>query len=123
MLAALIVACVGLLLFFSFRIIYASGSKEEPKSTAPTLKHRLVIRELIGCESQGRNIKILDTNGYYSYGILQYQSSTWNAWSKLSGIQGSPMNIRDSITMADWAIENGYLHHWSCAKILGLVQK
>lgn len=68
-------------------------------------------------------MKVVDVNGYYSYGVLQFQSSTWNHWSKLSGIKGTPMNIHDAMIMADWAIERGYLHHWSCAKKMGLLAK
>ena len=79
------------------------------------------IDRLIDCESDGRNVKIIDTNGYYSYGILQYQSSTWNWWVKESGFSGSPMVRADAIRMAHWAIEHGYLSHWSCAKIEGLL--
>ena len=85
-------------------------------------KHTEVIEQLIKCESQGRNVKIIDANGFYSYGILQYQSSTWNAWSELSSITGSPMHEDDAIQMADWAIDHGFLPHWSCAYKLGLLK-
>ncbi len=114
------------ILTFSFvvreKVIFADIEAPR-KNLTSILKHRALIRKLISCESQGRNIKKLDVNGLYSYGVLQIQSSTWNAWSEESGIKGSPMSIRNSIEMTDWAIENGYLHHWSCANILGLVKK
>ncbi len=81
-----------------------------------------VIQKLIRCESQGQNRKEVDSNGYYSYGILQYQSSTWNGWSRRSGIMGNPMVPADAIRMAEWAIaQPGLLGHWTCAHILHLV--
>jgi hypothetical protein len=49
------------------------------------------------------------------------QSSTWQAFSKASGITGSPLIPADAIRMTDWAIDHGLLGHWSCAHILHLV--
>lgn len=82
-----------------------------------------MIAELIDCESDGRSIRIIDTNGKYSYGILQYQKSTWDGWSRESGIKGDPMVPEDAIRMARWAIAQGdtYLGQWSCAHILALL--
>lgn len=78
-----------------------------------------IIQGLIKCESGGRNVQIIDSNGLWSRGILQYQDGTWNWFSKMSGITGSPLIKEDAIRMTEWAIQNGYLKHWSCAKILG----
>lgn len=80
-----------------------------------------VIQELIKCESSGVNVAHLDSNGKMSYGILQFQMATWNEWEQKSGIIGSPMNEETAITMAEWAIAHGYLGHWTCAHLLGLV--
>lgn len=74
------------------------------------------IENLIKCESGWKNVKIVDINGYYSYGILQFQKRTWQWFSELSGIQGDPMNQKDAIRMTNWAIDNGFIKHWSCAK-------
>jgi hypothetical protein len=41
--------------------------------------------------------------------------------SSLSGIQGSPIIPADAIQMTDWAINNGLLSHWSCARITHLI--
>ncbi len=95
-----------------------------PESPAPYKpRNPKTIAALIRCESRGKNVKIIDTNGKYSYGILQYQKATWNQWSRESGIEGDPMVPEDAIRMADWAIDQGdaYLGQWSCAHILGLV--
>jgi len=90
---------------------------EEAEMTQfPTIKHSKLISKLVKCESSGRNIKIVDSNGYYSYGILQYQKGTWDWFSKKSGITGDPMNPVDAVYMTNWAIENDLVHNWSCAK-------
>lgn len=84
-------------------------------------KIEIIVSKLIECESGGKSVRIVDSNGYYSYGILQFQKRTWDWWSGMSGITGDPMNNDDAKTMARWAIKNGYLSHWSCARILGLL--
>lgn len=76
------------------------------------------LESLIQCESGWKNVKIIDTNGYYSYGILQFQKSTWDELSEKSGIVGSPMDQMQSIEMAKWAILHGYEKRWSCWKTL-----
>jgi hypothetical protein len=45
------------------------------------------IEELALCESSGReNIKILDTNGWYSHGCLQFQVPTFKQYCERYGI-------------------------------------
>jgi Transglycosylase-like domain len=77
----------------------------------------LAIEHLIPCESGGRTIDELDTNGKMSYGILQFQD--WSEWERMSGITGDPNNSDDAIRMAEWGIEHGMIDHWGCARILG----
>jgi hypothetical protein len=76
----------------------------------------LAIEHLIPCESMGRSINRIDSNGRMSYGILQFQD--WNEWEAVSGLRGDPDNRVDAIRMAEWAIENGMINHWGCAQIL-----
>jgi hypothetical protein len=86
-----------------------------------TVQNSSTIEKLIQCESQGVNVARPDSNGLESWGILQFNgTSTWNELSAKSGIRGSPMMPADAIRMADWAISNGYLKRWSCARILKL---
>lgn len=85
-----------------------------PRATAD-----LAIEYLIPCESGGRAISHLDTDGKMSYGILQFQD--WGEWERMSGITGDPQNADDSIRMAEWGIEHGMIDHWGCAKILGQI--
>jgi hypothetical protein len=76
----------------------------------------LAIEHLIPCESMGRTINRVDTNGKMSYGILQFQD--WGEWEAASGLHGDPDRPEDAIRMAEWAIENGMINHWGCAQIL-----
>jgi hypothetical protein len=86
----------------------------EPASRATA---DLAIEHLIPCESGGRTINHVDSNGKMSYGILQFQD--WEEWQRVSGISGDPDNSDDAIRMAEWGIEHGMIDHWGCAKILG----
>lgn len=79
----------------------------------------LAIEHLIPCESGGRTVDHLDSNGKMSYGILQFQD--WDEWERVSGISGDPDNSDDAIRMAEWGIEHGMIDHWGCAKILGVM--
>jgi hypothetical protein len=86
----------------------------------PTTRYTadLAIEHLIPCESMGKPLNRVDTNGKVSYGILQFQD--WDEWERVSGITGSPDNRADSIRMAEWAIQNGMINHWTCAGILNI---
>src|SRR5580658_1555987 len=88
---------------------------------APTTRATadLAIEHLIPCESMGKPINRIDTNGKMSYGILQFQD--WGEWEQVSGITGDPDNRADAIRMAEWAIENGMINHWTCATILKIL--
>lgn len=79
----------------------------------------LAIEHLIPCESMGRTINRIDSNGKISYGILQFQD--WDQWEAASGLIGDPDNRRDAIRMAEWAIQNGMINHWGCAQILKMM--
>lgn len=81
-----------------------------------------VIAHLIPCESQGRSISIIDSNNLPSRGTLMFQDKTWASFSQESGITGDPMNPIDAVQMGLWAVENGKLKHWSCAKLLHIVK-
>jgi hypothetical protein len=91
--------------------------------TVPFAVHNVQdIEKLISCESQGVNITRPDSDGRLSIGILQYhlgplnteQSSTWELFSRASGLKGSPAVPADAIRMTDWAISHGLGPHWTC---------
>jgi hypothetical protein len=86
-----------------------------------------IIAHLIPCENIGRLLhpgtvdKVLDSNDRYSYGLLMFQSSTWQGVEAGAGFTGSPLDTLDAIQGARWSILHGYLWWWSCAKILKIV--
>lgn len=82
-----------------------------------------VVAYLIPCESLDRQRDEIDSNGKMSRGILQFQDAFWSDMSAASGITGSPDNSEDAVRMAEYAVENGYLNRWSCARILKIVRK
>jgi hypothetical protein len=96
---------------------YWHGSKLVSGATASRETADLAIEHLIPCESDGKTVNRIDTNGKMSYGILQFQD--WGEWERISGIQGNPDNRADAIRMAEWGIEHGMIDHWTCARILG----
>lgn len=80
------------------------------------------IDALAECESQG-NPDIpphVDTNGYYSYGLLQFQLSTWLKYGKDFG--ATRENIHDGElqkAVARDMLDNGGRNHWyNCAKVV-----
>lgn len=79
----------------------------------------LAIEYLIPCESGGKVVDHLDSDGKMSYGILQFQD--WDEWERVSGITGDPDNPNDAIRMAEWGIEHGMIDHWGCANILKII--
>jgi hypothetical protein len=96
---------------------YWHSDKLVPGALTSQATADLAIEHLIPCESGGRTIDKLDTNGKMSYGILQFQN--WSEWEQMSGIKGDPDNSDDAIRMAEWGIEHGMIDHWGCARILG----
>jgi hypothetical protein len=86
------------------------------------------IERLIQCETGGRNISEVDSDGIVSDGILQFHrgpgdtlsSSTWEDFSRESGLKGSPRNPVEAIRMADWAISHGLGPRWTCWRLQGL---
>jgi hypothetical protein len=95
---------------------------EIDQMTAGTF-HPYILRTLIKCESQNTNIARMDSNNKMSYGILQFQMSTWSQFSPLAGIPSStPMNPVIAIKVADWMISQGLLRRWTCAKLTGLIK-
>lgn len=101
-------------------LLYPRGQARSDDETARTanlmqeVRLDAAVQRLIDCESGGRSVRIVDSNGYYSYGILQFQKSTWDEFSKQSGLVGDPMVPNDAIPMARWAVKNGYGPRWSC---------
>lgn len=86
------------------------------------------IERLIQCESGGRNVSEPDSDGITSDGVLQFHrgpgdtlsSSTWEDFSRASGLTGSPRDPVEAIRMTDWAISHGLGPRWTCWRRQGL---
>lgn len=100
---------------------YWHGSKLSAGQPTSRETADLAIEHLIPCESGGKTVDHVDSNGKMSYGILQFQD--WDEWERISGIHGSPDNSDDAIRMAEWGIQHGMIDHWTCARILGEIQE
>lgn len=86
---------------------------EPAASSTPPARNDLA-EQIIECESGGRNVEIIDSNGKWSRGIAQFQDSTWEWLSGLAGVQGSAMEPEKARAVLIWALENGYGFHWTC---------
>ena len=77
------------------------------------------IHYLALCESSERpRVRVVDSNGYYSYGRLQFQLGTWKAYGAKFG--ASRANIYDGALQEKVAIsmlDKGENYHWrTCSK-------
>jgi hypothetical protein len=104
----------------------APEAKAEIKPKTPPEPEKVIplpiVSKIIECETGGKSQTVLDVNGKYSRGILQFQDDTWEWFSQLSGITGSPLNENDAIKMANWAFTHGHQRHWyNCSKRYGLL--
>ena len=89
--------------------VMAAKEKKESSTSNETLADLV-----ISCESGGRNVCIIDTNGKPSCGIAQFQETTWIWLSGLAGVEGSPLEPEKARQVLVWAIEHGYGPHWTC---------
>lgn len=79
--------------------------------------------EIIDCESSGRNIEIIDTNGKWSRGVAMFQDATWAWMSKAAGVEGSSMEPEKARQVLIWAVGEGLVDdHWVICygKVTGL---
>jgi hypothetical protein len=81
-----------------------------------------IVAHIVTCESEDVSVRHMDSNHRYSYGVAQIQQATWNEWSSESGINGDPMESTDAIRMSLWAVQNGKISNWSCAKNLHIIK-
>lgn len=82
-------------------------------------KKDIWLSALIDCESMGSTtVRVLDTNGKYSHGLLQFQLSTWLSYGKEFG--ATKKNIYDGELqkiVARNMLDKGLWRHWyNCSK-------
>lgn len=97
--------------------MHSTGPVFTQKQPLVAADARKVIPYLIACESRDQNVKIVDSNGFYSYGILQMQSSTAALFNSIENTSYDPMIPIEAEQLAEIAIEHGYLSRWSCASL------
>ena|SRR6185437_7948932 len=81
----------------------------------------IYISALEQCESKGRtDIKILDTNGRYSYGILQFQMATFNKYGEKYNLPHDNIYSKEQQELiALYMLNDGLWRQWyTCAKPL-----
>jgi hypothetical protein len=82
------------------------------KDETPT-ESEVLADKIIQCESSGRNIEIIDTNGKWSRGVAMFQDETWAWMSKEAGVEGTSLEPEKARTVLVWAIEQGIADdHW-----------
>lgn len=81
----------------------------------------IFLSKLEICESNGTDVKVLDTNGKYSYSYFQFQEETFNHFGELYKLPHNDIYSRDQqYAIARKMIENGLWRHWyNCSKKIG----
>lgn len=82
------------------------------------------LKKTIQCESQfnPRAINYHDGGkGKHSVGILQFQRTTFDGYSKKMGEKLDYYSYHDQIKVASYMWSNGQQRQWTCARNLGLV--
>lgn len=96
---------------------------EVRKEVVPASHHETFADKIIDCESGGRNIEIIDTNGKWSRGVAMFQDATWAWMSKAAGVTGSSTDPVKARQVLIWASENDLVDdHWVICygKVTGL---
>ena len=99
------------------------------KEVEPNLEQEAWLAKLEQCESGGRTtVKVLDTNGKYSYGRYQFQAQTWLSYGKQYGLVASSTNQVEPLIfdgelqkqIAHKMLADGGRDHWfNCSRPLG----
>lgn len=102
--------------------VTASVPIQEPLE--PNIAQMIYLAELAKCESGGKtDIKVLDTNGYYSYGAFQYQLNTWLVQSKNYGLDYIKKDIFDldkQVKLTHLLLSDKQYFHWkTCNNRIG----
>ena len=107
---------------------------EGENAVATTTKPlEVLLDDLAYCESRNRpEIKIVDTNGYYSYGMFQFQLATWNYYIEKYDLlpEAEVYEYKNLIQDGDFQrhvtrtiLENeplAWKNWWTCGQLVGL---
>jgi len=78
-----------------------------------------VIKKIAFCESSYRYNAVGD--GGHAYGIMQFHKPTFDGFSKKYNKEYDYHSTLDQVELASEMISKGNVHHWSCAKITGII--
>lgn len=99
-------------------------------TTTPQIsaKQDIYLAKIVECESGGNEtIKVVDSNGYYSYGAFQFQKGTFLSQSDLYSLGYTDKDIfdyRKQKYLAHLMLKDGGEGHWyNCTKNLGKYPK
>jgi hypothetical protein len=77
------------------------------------------INDLHLCENSGNVPRIVDSNGYYSYGYLMFQRATFNSYGKFYNLPHDDISSStEQIAIAKAMLDDGLFHNWyTCSRI------
>lgn len=79
------------------------------------------------CESNGSTtVKVIDSDGYYSYGALQFHMNTFLMYAEKYGIPATTTDIYNEQLQKRVAwqmLEHGLQSQWTCARKVGMYPK
>ena len=83
-----------------FYELLGSFTDAEIANMVKNTKNPIILRKLIGCESEDQNVARTDSNGIVSWGLFQFNgTATWDAFAPKAGVASSvsPMNPMQAI--------------------------
>ena len=86
----------------------------------PPSPQEIWINALANCESNGSTtIKVIDTNGYYSYGKYQWQMRSWLKYKDIGATKDNILNEKVQDKVTKYVLDNlGDLNWINCGKII-----
>ena len=89
-------------------------SLQDPKALSVPDDKTIWIEHLAHCESSGDPTKTtLDTNGYYSRGLLQFQMATWLSYKHLGTTKENIYDADLQRKVARYILEKGGEMNWA----------
>jgi hypothetical protein len=89
----------------------------------PPIDFQLV--QIEQCESGGKDVTVLDVDGYYSYGYFQFHKSTFNKFGEKYSMLHNDIHSRvQQYEIAKAMLYDGLYSQWyNCSKQLGFLDQ